>query len=442
MRDILIFLCVFLPLPFVFKRPAVGVLLFTWLSLMNPHRLAYGFAYDFPFAAVVAAVTAVGVLLHLGPKQFPNRAITITLCLFTAWMALTSVFALEPDLVWREFDRVMKTLFMIIISIMALNTEKDLKRYVIVVALSLGIFGLKGGLFTVMSGGNYRVYGPQGSYIEENNAMALAMVTILPLVWYLRSLVTDDALKGTRFARFGRLIRAAILAMVVFTAFAAMGSYSRGALVGGAAMLFFLWLHSSKKLQAAILVIILGGLIAAVMPAQWTDRMNTINEYQQDGSAMGRINAWQFAINLASNNLLGGGFNVFSKRMFQIYAPNPDDYHVAHSIYFQVLGDHGFIGLLLFVLLLIFAWRSGSRIVKLCKDKSELKWAGDLASMCKVSIIGYAVSGAFLSLAYYDLYYDIIVILVVLEKIVISYIPARLSIPSSHAINLQKRSTR
>lgn len=407
MRDLVIFGIIFGILPFVFKRPALGALLFTWISLMNPHRLAYGAAYNFQFAALVAGVTILSMLISKQPKRFPFTPVTITLLLFYAWMNVTSPFALEPDLVWKEWDRVTKTFLMVAITLMVINTEKNVKLFVWVVALSLGIYGLKGGIFTIVSGGHYRVFGPDGSYIAENNSMALALVVALPLIWYLRSLVTN------------KWVGRGLLAIVIFTSVSAMGSYSRGALLGGGVMLMFLWLKSSKKVQTGIAVIVMGALIACVMPEAWYARMDTINDYQEDSSALGRINAWYFAINIANSHLLGGGFNVFTPRQFLSYAPDPLGYHVAHSIYFQVLGDHGYIGLALFLLLMLFSWRTGSRVIKFCKDNPELKWASDLAKMAQVSIIGYAVSGAFLSLAYFDLYYDVIIILVLLEKLLL-----------------------
>jgi probable O-glycosylation ligase (exosortase A-associated) len=406
-RDAIVFLTIFGLIPFIFKRPAVGVMVFTWLSLMNPHRLTYGAAYDFPFAALIAGVTTVAVLLNKQPKGFPRTPVTILLLAFTGWMTFTSFFALEPDLVWREWNRVIKTMYMVFISFMVLNTERDIKQYVWVVALSLGLYGLKGGLFVLASGGNFKVYGPAGSYIEENNSMALALVVTLPLIWYLRNQARS------------RLLSLFMLAMTIFTAVAAVGSYSRGALVGGGAMLGFLWLKSKNKAGTGVAVIAMVALVALVMPAQWFERMDTIGEYKEDGSAMGRINAWQFAINVATHNVLGGGFNVFSMRQFAIYAPNPLDYHVAHSIFFQVLGDHGFLGLSIFIILMLCAWRSGTRVIKFCGEAAELKWASDLAKIAQVSIIGYAVSGAFLSLAYFDLYYDVIVIMVALEKLLL-----------------------
>jgi putative inorganic carbon (HCO3(-)) transporter len=405
MRDLVMFAVIFGTMPFIFVRPALGVLIFTWLSLMNPHRLSYGAAFDFPFAALVAMVTLVAVLLSKQPKKFPRTPVTILLLAFCAWMTLTSFFALEPDLVWREWNRVIKTLFMVFVSFMVLNTERDIKQYAWVVALSLGFYGLKGGLFVLMSGGSYRVYGPSGSYIEENNGMALALIATLPLIWYLRNQAKN------------KWLSLVMLAMTICTSIAAVGSYSRGALLGGAAMLSFLWLKSKNKLGTGVAVVVMVAVIALVMPPQWFDRMNTIDDYKQDDSAMGRINAWQFAINVATHNVLGGGFNVFSPRQFMIYAPDPLAYHVAHSIFFQVLGDHGFVGLTMFVLLIVCVWRTGTRIVKFCGNVPEMKWASDLAKMIQVCVIGFVVSGAFLSLAYFDLFYDFIVILVIVEKL-------------------------
>jgi probable O-glycosylation ligase (exosortase A-associated) len=407
MRDIIITLIIFGILPFSFKRPAIGALLFTWVSLMNPHRLTYGFAYTFPFAAAIAGVTLLSLFTSKEPKRLPITSVTGTLMVFAAWMTFTSFFALESNLVWLEWNRVIKTFLMVIITMMIINNTRDLKIFVWVVALSLAFFGTKGGLFTLASGGHFRVYGPDGSYIAENNGMALALVTTLPLIWFLRSELKN------------KWLVLGMTAATALTAVSAMGSYSRGALVGGAAMLFFLWCHSQKKAQTAVVLLAVVGLIMAVMPDAWFDRMHTIDEYHEDSSAMGRINAWKFAINIATTFPLGGGYNVFTPRMFKLYAPEPLDYHVAHSIWFQVLGDHGFVGLALFIMLMIFTWRTGTRVRKYCETVPDLKWAANLARMCQVSIIGYAISGSFLSLAYFDLYYDIIIILVCMEKILL-----------------------
>lgn len=404
MRDYFIFAIVFGLLPFAMKRPVVGILAFVWISLMNPHRLTYGSAYDFPFAALIAGTTMIGLLLSSEPKRLPVTAAPVVLVAFLGWMTVTGFFAFEPNLAWQGWSNVIKTVVMALIAMLVINQEKDIKALAWVMALSLGFYGLKGGVFTLTSGGMNRVVGPAGTYISDNNTLALGLIVALPLLWYLQS----QARKAW--------LRLGLIGCTLLTLIATIGSYSRGALLGGAAMLFFLWLKSRQKLLTSTAIAVVALITLTFMPEQWFDRMNTIDDYQQDASAMGRLNGWQFAINVATNNLTGGGFNAFTPEMFHVYAPVPTDFHVAHSIYFQVLGDHGFVGLGLFLFLMFCTWRIGTRVKKFCKDKPELKWAGDLATMCQVSIVGYAVAGAFLSMPYYDFYYYTIALLVLLDK--------------------------
>jgi probable O-glycosylation ligase (exosortase A-associated) len=268
-------------------------------------------------------------------------------------------------------------------------------------------YGIKGGVFTLMSGGSSRVMGPPGTYIGDNNDLALALLTIVPLIWYQHLQATK------RWHRWGWAIAA------LLTAVAVIGSYSRGALVGGAAMLFMLWLKSRNKLRTGIVVLLMVPLVFMLMPEKWFGRMESIGEYKADGSAMGRVNAWHFATNVATDNFMGGGFLTFTPRMFRVYAPDPFDVHAPHSLYFQVLGEHGFVGLALFLAFLFLSWRTGSRVLRYCKEQPDLKWAADLAAMCQVSLCGYCVGGLFLTLAYADLLYDVVIILVLLEKVLI-----------------------
>ena len=149
------------------------------------------------------------------------------------------------------------------------------------------------------------------------------------------------------------------------------------------------------------------------LPEQWFSRMNTIGDYQSDASAMGRINAWWMAWNLASDRFFGGGFSIYDLNVFGRYAPDPTDVHAAHSIYFQVLGEHGFVGLFLFMTLWILVWWNAGKLRQEARKEPQTEWLSDLGAMCQVSLVGYAVGGAFLSLAYFDLPYNILIMIVV-----------------------------
>lgn len=156
--------------------------------------------------------------------------------------------------------------------------------------------------------------------------------------------------------------------------------------------------------------------VFAFMPASWHQRMDTIETYEEDASAMGRLNAWEYAFNAANDNLFGVGFDSWDPLTFFLYAPNPQDVHAAHSIYFSVLADHGWIGLLLFLLIYYLTWKKLKTIIKQTKEKPELNQINLLAKMIQVSFIAYLVGGAFLSLSYFDLPWHLVSFVVILER--------------------------
>jgi putative inorganic carbon (HCO3(-)) transporter len=394
MRDILVTLIVFGSLPFIFKRPYLGVVMWVWISVMNPHSQGWGFARTYPFAAIIAATTLLSLLVTKEKKDLPVTPVTVVFILFTLWMSVTSLFAIHPDQVNDQWIKVYKIFGMTLVVLMLLKERKHIELMIWTIVVSLGFYGVKGGIFTIRSGGSDRVWGPEGTFIDGNNEIALALVMVIPLMYYLRSITLDKR---------GRL---AFLAAMLLCALASLGSYSRGAALAIGAMAVFLWFKSSEKLTLGLLMAIVVPMLLLFMPSQWHERIDTINEYEEDSSAMGRINAWRMAINLASDRpFVGGGFQIYDAGVFLQYAPNPLDVHAAHSIYFQVLGEHGYIGLLLYLALGLLTWRTGTWIIKNASQHRDMRWASDLATMLQVSLLGFAVGGAFLSLAYFDVPY-------------------------------------
>jgi probable O-glycosylation ligase (exosortase A-associated) len=269
------------------------------------------------------------------------------------------------------------------------------------IVISIGFYGVKGGVFTVLTGGGHHVLGPEESFIGDNNHLGLALVMVIPLMRYLQQ-VSER-----------RWLRMALLASMILTAIAVLGTQSRGAFLGLAAMLLFLAIRGRHKLMLGALAIVMIPIALLIMPPAWFERMESIRDYRQDTSAMGRINSWSFAFNLASDRpLLGGGFDCFTPRWFNIYAPDPTDFHDAHSIYFEVLGEHGFIGLFVFLSLGFLVWRTCSGTISRAEFIPDGEWMSDLARMLQIGLFGYAVSGAFVGLAYFDLYYNFVAIAV------------------------------
>ena len=404
MRDLFITAVIFGLLPYVFKRPWLGILLWSWLGYMNPHRLAWGFAYNLPFSMIVGLVTIGAFMASKEKKVMPWTRETIILLVFVGWMLITTFFAFYPDLAWVQWDKVWKIQLMVFLTALIITDRQKLHWLVWVIALSFGFYGVKGGIFTIINGGAYRVQGPSDTFIAGNNELALALVMVIPLIRYLH-------LQETR-----HLFKMGLASAMVLTGVAAIGSQSRGGLVAMVAMGLFLWLKSRNKIITGLYMGIAVLIMASVMPQSWYDRMNTINTYEQDQSTQGRFNAWHTAFNLAKDRITGGGFETFQGPTFRQYAPDPWNVRDVHSIYFEQMGEHGFIGLSLFLLLGLLAWIRAQQIIKRCKNDPERKWAADLAAMIQVSLIGYAAGGTFLGMSYFDLPYHLMILLVLAAK--------------------------
>jgi len=407
MRDVILAALVFGAVPFILWRPAIGIFLWVWISVMSPHRMAWGFAYDFPFAQTIAIATLVGMLFSRDIKRPPVTPVTVVLLLMVLWMNVSTFFAIDIIEAQPMWERVMKIQLMIFVSLFILQSKRHVQVLMWIVALSVAFFGVKGGFFTLRGGGEMLVWGPEGSFIADNNHLALATIMTIPLLFYLHHQTTK------------RWVRLGLLAAMVLCGFSVMGSYSRGGLLAIAAMVGFLWTKSRSRFVTGFVLVLLIPIAIGFMPEKWGERMRSIQTYEQDASSMGRINAWEMAINLANDRpLVGGGFEIYTPKVFSRYAPNPDDLHAAHSIYFQMLGEHGYVGLALFLLLWYLVWRDAGWIIRHSRDRTDLQWALDLARMIQVSLVGYAVGGAFLSLAYYDVPYNLLVVLVLTRRLV------------------------
>lgn len=330
MRDIFIIIFMVGMVPAILRWPFLGILGWCVVSYLNPHQLGWGMTNTMPFGMLIGLTT----LLAYGfssqyRKAIPLQPITVLLMVFLGYMTLTTVFALAPSSAWEKWEKVFKILLMTFITVPMMATRERIHALVWTIVVCIGFYGVKGGLFTLMNGGGYRVWGPPNTAIEDNNHLATALIMLLPLVRYLHLQSADVWVK-----------RALLLALV-FIGASIIGSYSRGAFVAGCACLFWLFLKSRHKLAIVglgVFAVILGLII---MPPQWMSRMTTILEYAQDESVQGRFDAWTFGWRLAQMRpLLGGGFNpIDAPGLFKQLVPGAEVARAFHSNYFEVLGE-------------------------------------------------------------------------------------------------------
>ena len=191
MRDIVITAIVLGLLPMVISKPYVGVYLWSWIGYMNPHRLSWGFAYSFPFAQIIAVFTILGLIFSKQKKNFSWAPVIYVIILFNLWFVVTSIFAIYPDGAFFTLKRVLKIQLMVFVTLLVITERKHLETMIIVIAISLGFYGVKGGIFTILTGGQNMVIGPPSSFIEGNTEISLALIMTLPLIRYIQ-MVTEN----------------------------------------------------------------------------------------------------------------------------------------------------------------------------------------------------------------------------------------------------------
>lgn len=394
MRDLFLLAALLAIVPLTFRAPIIGLLAWIWISLMNPQREVYSFLNAFQLNLVVTVLTAAAWAASKERKVVPANPFIVLILIFAGWTCVTTFFALDRPSAYEMWARTMKTIILILAVATLANTKARVQAVVWAVVISLGYYAVKGGGFVLVTGGRHAVLGPANSQISDNNTVGLAMLVLLPLINYVRMT------SRVQFTRLGAL------GAMVLTLAAIIGTYSRGAFLGLGAVVATMAMRSRFGLVLLLTGALLSTSIVSALPPAWVNRMSSIQSADSDESFTGRLSAWRTSFAIAkARPLIGGGFSsVKIKQVIEEFHPpgglkRP---RAAHSIYFEVLGDHGFVGFGLYYLAVVAAWINTMVALNAAKGRPDLAWATHLGRMLQVSMVAYLVGGAALSMAYYD----------------------------------------
>jgi putative inorganic carbon (hco3(-)) transporter len=396
MRDIAVVILALGGIALAFRAPWLGVLALAFFGYMNPHTYAWGFSRALPIYLVLFIVVAISYLADNEDRQpIPHDWRIPTFYLLWFWFFVTTLDAIAVNAAWPKLVEVSKIYLPLIFTLVLINTRQKLYYLIATIAASFGLIAVKGGLFAIATGFSYRTLGPEGSHFGGNNEFAIATLMAIPLVILCLREATHKPLKLV------------LMAAVPLMFASAVSSQSRGALVAmGALVPLLLW--DSKRKYLAIPAIAIGVVLAfQFLPEEWFARMHSIRTYEEDASAMGRIEAWRDGLAYAlANPLTGGGFNAW------IWVTNRD----WHSAYVEALAEHGFVGLGLWLSLVFGTMLSLTRLPRMAKGKPEMAWVANYSSMLRASLAAYAAGALFLGITYWDLLYHLVFVSVLVRK--------------------------
>jgi putative inorganic carbon (hco3(-)) transporter len=410
MRDYLIITIVLASLPMGVLSPFYGLLVYSWISYMNPHMLAWTFALTFPVGKISALSALTGAFLRgdwdLAPLK--GRENILMMLLFGTF-CISTAFALHPADAWSKLQDIAKIGLMSLLTAILVTDQKRVRYLVLVIALSLGFYGFKGGLFSVLTGGQYLVWGPDRSVIAGNNNLGLALNMSLPVFWYLA-----QNERG--------LLRRVLQATFFLSIPAIMFTYSRASALTLPIVLIAIIFKGGQRVLLLVVLLVAALIAVPLIPDIWWDRQETTINYEQDSSAMSRLDNWVFLWRLSLDRpLTGAGFEFSSYDTFAKYAPDflakygkPWN---THNVFLGILAAHGFPAFFLFLAMIGFTLLSCTRMKYAVHGHPELKWISDYSTMIQLSFLGFAVNGMFVNMEYFDLVYQWVAIVCALKVI-------------------------
>ncbi|MBA4211870.1 MAG: putative O-glycosylation ligase, exosortase A system-associated [Polaromonas sp.] len=421
MRDLMFATLMLLAIPLAIARPINAYYLWGWTAVLIPTSYFYGFMssarLNFVFAVLTLALVALGRVKWSDYQ--PNR-VTWLYLLFFGHATLVFLLGYEgnPDNA-RYYELLLKSLVFCLLMPLFINSRLRIHVMLLVIVLGLGLHGVVNGLKTLASAGGHNMTGPAGTMLFDRNHLSTALALVLPIIYYLYLYTAN------------KLVRLAFLGAFAVVALAIMGGGSRGGFIALSVVGVWLIMTSRHRLWTLLFVGFLGIALYYFGAELWTDRLSTIQEAGVDESFVGRMVAWKVSSAIAlSHPFFGAGFHAVQvNEIWDIFKTSPGllgfldlpvptfSAKAAHSIYFEVMGDMGFVGFFLFIAILLQAIHSRFAIKRMVKELggSGHLWARDMADMLMLSVIAYMAGGAAVSLGYLEVTYMVIMLMELLR---------------------------
>lgn len=430
MRDLMMAMAMAAAIPMALMNGFVAYLLWGWSAVLSPTFYLYGFMasfrFNFAFAVISIGLLLLGRLQQKGVFQW-NRT-TVLLVLFLLHAALSTLFAYRPNpALGNEMEDFAKSMVYCLLMPFFVTSRFRIHAMLIMIAFGLGLHGVVEGGKVLTSAGGHNVHGIPSSKMSDNNHFAVAMAMVLPILLYLYQY------SQKKWVSLGFLVA------LVLTVMSILGTNSRGGFLAMAVVGIWLVLTSRRKFLSLVVVGMCTLAVFYFAPDTWFSRIDSIGDAGEDSSFLGRLSAWKISAAIALQNpIFGGGmraqqigwiYEMFkdAPSLFDLTSGFVVSYAVAaHSIYFEVLGEQGFLGLALFLAILANALITRGEIGRLAKKLGdEFVWARDLADLLAVSVVAFAVGGAGVSLAHFETIYVVVMLQELLKQQLLKAVPQK-----------------
>ena len=394
-----------------FRKPFLFVLTYVYIDVVSPQRLTYLLLNSVPISMIAVGLSVLGWLAIDDKRNMriaPRQGLLLLLLLYCAYTTHNADFPIEAQYKW---EWVWKALAFAIFLPLTLRTKLRIEALLLFMVLSASSIIITGGIKTALGGGGYgelNLMIDNNSGLYEGSTISTVAIAIIPLVLWFSKFGT--IYKPNRWVRLfcyclcfacllipvGTSTRTGLLCIALLGVLMLRDAKNRLLYIGGAAML--------------------GVVALPFLPSAFTQRMETIQTYKQDESASTRLAVWGWTIDYAKQHPLGGGFEAYRQNRIRYDIVSAEgmsnnaklDVKVAidagrayHSAYFEMLGEQGYPGLLMWLILQVGGLFRMEVLRRRYRDsREEWAWVSPLATALQHGHIVYLLGACFVGIAF------------------------------------------
>jgi probable O-glycosylation ligase (exosortase A-associated) len=318
------------------------------------------------------------------------------------WITITTSMSEFPSVAWKKWDWVFKIYFISCFLPFVLNNKTKLDVFVGIWIASISYYLITAGVKTIFSGGGYGIQLIDSAYdksgLVESSTLSMVAAFCCPLIIYLYRCASY-----VQKIPFFKPILIGVGASGILTI---IGTQARTGLLSLGVFFWNAILLSKNKIRNILLILVVIIVAIPFAPDSWFERMSTINNTKKESSAHGRVVVWRWTVDFVNSNpIFGGGFLAYIHNAGQLkYYSKADEVIIDnpygkafHNILFEVLGEHGYIGLIMYLSLIYITWKNCQTLIK---NSTIGRWDYEFGLALKISLLIYCAGGMFIGVAY------------------------------------------
>lgn len=385
------------------RAPFLLVLGYVWVDIFTPQLISYGLLSYVPVSLILGLLTVVSVVMLPRNPDVRLRAVTVLVALFAVWMTTTLAWAVLPEPAMEKWSWAIKSVSFSCLVPFFFRNRVQVEAFIWVIVLSGMGHCIPFAVKVLVSGGGYgRPLGliAANSGYGESSTLSMFAVSLVPMCMHLRA-------HSVLFART-RLFKLALLGFAVCGILTSLGTYARTGLISLGVLACALVFFSKHRLIVMVLSVVFALGVGAFMGEGWSGRMSTIADSSGESSAMGRVGVWLWTLDYVAKHPLGGSFEIYRINQIDLELGSGEVLQAAgkafHSVYFEILGETGVPGFILYLLIVATTLIGLLRIRSRAREP-DAQWIRSLCDAVIVAALIFLAGGAFIGVGFSSYFY-------------------------------------